>query len=283
MNHYAVENLFGIEGLNIAWYGIIITFGMILGFMLALRRCKKTGVEPDHLYNLVLWLIPVCILCARAYYVLFEWEQYKDNLLSVFQINKGGLAIYGGILGGVAVVLIYCKVKKLSFWSLADTLIPSLVLGQAIGRWGNFVNQEAYGNLITNPDLQFFPYGVYIEELGQWHQATFFYESALNTLLLIVMLISIVFFLFIRVDNRILQLLLRLVLIPVIAGVSYEFIRLAGRSDHMLVNLFSKPGLLLQRITTREPDDSMIEVGIASVEAVFDWKPYVEEIRREMK
>ena len=104
-----------------------------------------------------------------------------------------------------------------------------------------------------------------------------------TSFLLIVMLISIVFFLFIRVDNRILQLLLRLVLIPVIAGVSYEFIRLAGRSDHMLVNLFSKPGLLLQRITTREPDDSMIEVGIASMEAVFDWKPYVEEIRREMK
>ena len=122
--------------------------------------------------------------------MLFEWEQYKDNLLSVFQINKGGLAIYGGILGGVAVVLIYCKVKELSFWSLADTLIPSLVLGQAIGRWGNFVNQETYGNLITNLDLQFFPYDVYIEELGQWHQATFFYESALNTLLLIVMLIG---------------------------------------------------------------------------------------------
>ena len=100
-----------------------------------------------------------------------------------------------------------------------------------------------------------------------------------TSFLLIVMLISIVFFLFICVDNRILQLLLRLVLIPVIAGVSYEFIRLAGRSDHMLVNLFSKPGLLLQRITTREPDDSMIEVGIASVEAVFDWKAYVKEIR----
>ena len=100
-----------------------------------------------------------------------------------------------------------------------------------------------------------------------------------TSFLLIVMLISIVFFLFIRVDNRILQLLLRLVLIPVIAGVSYEFIRLAGRSDHMLVNLFSKPGLLLQRITTREPDDSMIEVGIASVEAVFDWKAYVKEMK----
>ena len=102
-----------------------------------------------------------------------------------------------------------------------------------------------------------------------------------TSFLLIVMLISIVFFLFIRVDNRILQLLLRLVLIPVIAGVSYEFIRLAGRSDHMLVNLFSKPGLLLQRITTREPDDSMIEVGIASVESVFDWKAYVKEIREQ--
>ena len=102
-----------------------------------------------------------------------------------------------------------------------------------------------------------------------------------TSFLLIVMLISIVFFLFIRVDNRILQLLLRLVSIPVIAGVSYEFIRLAGRSDHMLVNLFSKPGLQLQRITTREPDDSMIEVGIASVEAVFDWKAYVKEIREQ--
>ena len=102
-----------------------------------------------------------------------------------------------------------------------------------------------------------------------------------TSFLLIVMLISIVFFLFIRVDNRILQLLLRLVSIPVIAGVSYEFIRLAGRSDHMLVNLFSKPGLLLQRITTREPDDSMIEVGIASVEAVSDWKAYVKEIREQ--
>ena len=108
-----------------------------------------------------------------------------------------------------------------------------------------------------------------------------FHRRCGTSFLLIVMLISIVFFLFIRVDNRILQLLLRLVLIPVIAGVSYEFIRLAGRSDHMLVNLFSKPGLLLQRITTREPDDSMIEVGIASVEAVFDWKAYVKEIREQ--
>lgn len=162
MNRYAIENLFGIEGLNIAWYGIIIACGMVLGFALAIYRCRKTGINKEHIYNLALWLIPVCIICARAYYVIFEWDNYKNDLLSVFEINRGGLAIYGGVLGGVAVALIYCKVKWISFWSLADTLMPSLVLGQAIGRWGNFVNQEAYGNQITNPSLCFFPYGVYL-------------------------------------------------------------------------------------------------------------------------
>lgn len=135
---------------------------MVLGFALAIYRCRKTGINKEHIYNLALWLIPVCIICARAYYVIFEWDNYKNDLLSVFEINRGGLAIYGGVLGGVAVALIYCKVKRISFWSLADTLMPSLVLGQAIGRWGNFVNQEAYGNQITNPSLCFFPYGVYL-------------------------------------------------------------------------------------------------------------------------
>lgn len=102
-----------------------------------------------------------------------------------------------------------------------------------------------------------------------------------TSFLLIVMIISIFFFMFIHVDSRVLRLVLRLVLIPVIAGVSYEFIRLAGRSDNALINLLSKPGLLLQHITTKEPEDDMIEVGMASVEAVFDWKTYVEEIRQE--
>lgn len=104
-----------------------------------------------------------------------------------------------------------------------------------------------------------------------------------TSFLLIVMLISIVFFMFIRVDNAVLKLVLRLLLIPVIAGVSYEFIRIAGRSDNVLINILSKPGMWLQNLTTREPDDSMIEVGIASVEAVFDWKAYVEEITNAEK
>lgn len=102
-----------------------------------------------------------------------------------------------------------------------------------------------------------------------------------TSFLLIVMLISIVFFMFIRVDNGVLKLCLRILLIPVIAGVSYEFIRIAGRSDNVVVNILSRPGMWLQNLTTREPDDSMIEVGIASVEAVFDWKSYVAEIRQE--
>ena len=110
-----------------------------------------------------------------------------------------------------------------------------------------------------------------------------FHKRCGTSFLLIVMLVSILFFMFIRLDSPILRVVLRLLLIPVIAGVSYEFIRLAGRSDNAVVNLLSKPGLWLQGLTTKEPDDEMIEVGIASVEAVFDWKPYVEEIRREMK
>lgn len=109
-----------------------------------------------------------------------------------------------------------------------------------------------------------------------------FHKRCGTSFLLIVMLVSILFFMFIRVDSPILRVVFRLLLIPVIAGVSYEFIRLAGRSDNAVVNLLSKPGLWLQGLTTKEPDDEMIKVGIASVEAVFDWKPYVEEIRREM-
>lgn len=150
MNQYALENIFGIKGFNIAWYGIIIGVAMLLGIALAAYRCRKTKINPDNIYDLALWLIPICIICARIYYIIFEWDKYKNNLWSVFMINKGGLAIYGGVVGGVIVCSIYCRIKKISFLSLADTILPSLVLGQAIGRWGNFINQEAYGNMITN-------------------------------------------------------------------------------------------------------------------------------------
>ena len=189
MSRYVVEDLFGIEGWNIAWYGVIIAMGMVLGVLLAIRRAKQVGLKSDLILDFVLIAIPVAIVCARLYYVVFEWESYKNDLMSVFRIWEGGLAIYGGVLGGLLTAYLFCRYHKFPLFFFLDLAVPSLVLGQAMGRWGNFVNQEAYGNLITDPKLQFFPYGVFIESSGQWHQATFFYESAWNLCLLILMLL----------------------------------------------------------------------------------------------
>ena len=180
MSKYFIENLFGISGLNIAWYGVIISAGMVLGIFLAMYRAKHQGYSQDLILDLMILTIPISIICARIYYVIFEWDQYTGHLIKVFAIREGGLAIYGGVIGGFLTVLFYSRKKKIPLLVLTDLLIPSLVLGQAIGRWGNFMNQEAFGNLITNPQLQFFPYGVYIERLAEWHQATFFYESMWN-------------------------------------------------------------------------------------------------------
>lgn len=188
MNRYAVENLFGISGFNIAWYGIIIAFGMILGVVLASYRARKRGFSSDVVYDFALITLPVCIICARIYYVIFEWEQYATDPIKIFAIREGGLAIYGGVLGGILCAILFCKIKQFPFLQLADIAIPSLLLGQVIGRWGNFTNQEAFGNLVTNPKLQFFPYAVYIDRLSEWHQATFFYESAWNFILMIILL-----------------------------------------------------------------------------------------------
>jgi len=189
MNRYAFENLFGIEGFNIAWYGVIIASGLLLGVLLAMHRAKQRGFKSDMILDFLFLAIPLAIVGARLYYVVFEWESYAGDLSKIFAINQGGLAIYGGIIGGIIAAIIFCKVKKVPFFTLVDLVIPSLILGQAIGRWGNFVNQEAFGNIITNPSLQFFPVAVYIEQLGEWHQATFFYESAWNIVLLCVVLL----------------------------------------------------------------------------------------------
>ena len=121
--------------------------------------------------------------------MIFEWDQYAANPIHALFIWEGGIAIYGSIIGGIVATLIFSKWKKISFWTLADLVAPGLVLGQAIGRWGNFFNQEAFGELVTNPDLQFFPYAVYIERLGEWHMATFFYESVACFLIFLFLLI----------------------------------------------------------------------------------------------
>lgn len=190
MSIFMVEDLFGIEGFNIAWYGVIIGFGMLLGVLLSIYRAKKKGYKSDLIIDFILIALPVAIICARLYYVVFEWEAYIGNPLKMFAIREGGLAIYGGVIGGFLSAVIFCKINNFSVLKLVDLAIPSLVLGQAIGRWGNFINQEAYGTIITNAELQFFPYGVYIDTVNEWHQATFFYESIWN-LVLFVLLIMI--------------------------------------------------------------------------------------------
>lgn len=188
MERFAVHNLFGIEGLNIAWYGVIIGLGMLLGTAFAAWRAKKAGYKTDLIIDFVLFAIPISIICARIYYVVFEWEMYSQDLMKIFAIREGGLAIYGGVLGGLATAIIFCRVNHFPLLKMLDFAVPSLLIGQIIGRWGNFVNQEAFGNVITQTKWQFFPYGVYIERLGEWHQATFFYESALNLILFVLML-----------------------------------------------------------------------------------------------
>lgn len=184
----AIHNLFGIEGLNIAWYAIIVTSGIVAGILLGGFLAKKKGYTFEMLIDLMLLALPLAIIFARLYYVVFEWERYAGDFMKIIAIWEGGLAIYGGVIGALLAALIFSKWKKVPFGDILDIGAPGLILGQAIGRWGNFVNQEAFGNVITNPSMQWFPYGVYIERLGEWHQATFFYESAWNLIVLAVLL-----------------------------------------------------------------------------------------------
>lgn len=189
MSKYLIENLFGVEGWNIAWYGVIIAVGMVLGVSLAIYRVRRQYLKEDLIFDFIIIALPVAIICARGYYVIFEWDSYSGDILSIFKIWEGGLAIYVGVLGGLITAILFCHHYKFPLFRFLDLVVPSLVIGQVIGRWGNFVNQEAFGNLVADPSLQFFPYAVYIDALGEWHQATFFYESMWNICLLVVMLI----------------------------------------------------------------------------------------------
>ncbi len=189
MNRFAVTNLFGIDGLNIAWYGVIIACGLLLGILLGMLRARKRGWSSDLLLDFILLAVPLAVVGARLYYVAFEWAYFAANPIKIFAINEGGLAIYGAVIGGFLAAFLFSRAAKFPFLKLIDLVIPSLILGQAIGRWGNFINQEAFGALVTDPKLQFFPLAVYIQALGEWHQATFFYESSCNMILLAVTLL----------------------------------------------------------------------------------------------
>lgn len=161
--------LFGIE---VMWYGILIAAAVLIGAILAFREARRIDFNEEDLIDLLLYAIPLSILGARLYYVIFSWDYYKNNLIEVFHFRGGGLAIHGAVLTGILVAVIFAKRRKLDFWTIGDITAPSLILGQAIGRWGNYINQEAYGR---PTDL---PWGIIIN--GQKVHPTFLYESIWN-------------------------------------------------------------------------------------------------------
>lgn len=197
-----IENLgknLSVFGFEIAYYGMIIAFGMMLALFLVFREAKITGQNVDDYYDLSIVVILFGVIGARIYYVIFQWSEYKDHLISVFYIRNGGLAIYGGVIAGVLSGFIFSKVRKLSFFKLFDTGILGLLVGQIVGRWGNFFNREAFGGYTNN----LFAMQIKLDEVGgvisesvrshikvvdgiQYIQVhpTFLYESMWNLLLL---------------------------------------------------------------------------------------------------
>ncbi len=139
-----------IFGFEIAFYGITIAAAMLAGLWIAMRTAKKTGQNPDLYFDMGMLAIFCALIGARAYYVVFAWENYKNNLLEIFNLRHGGLAIYGGVIGGAVAVYMFARMKKQKFLQLADTASVGLVLGQIIGRWGNFFNREAFGGYTDN-------------------------------------------------------------------------------------------------------------------------------------
>ncbi|MFZ5352690.1 MAG: prolipoprotein diacylglyceryl transferase [Bacillota bacterium] len=165
---------FEIFGISIRWYGILISLGMLLGILMAYREAKRQGYNPEIIIDLALWCIPMAVVGARLYYVIFEWNYYSNDLLQIFNIRGGGLAIHGGLIAAVVTGYIFTRVKKISFREVADITAPSIIIGQAIGRWGNFINGEAHG---VPTDL---PWGIMVD--GVKVHPTFLYESLWNFL-----------------------------------------------------------------------------------------------------
>lgn len=141
-----VPKRFEIFGIEIALYGVIIGIGMLLSLMLIAKVAKKSGQNPDYYWDMALVTIITGVVGARLYYVVFSWDSYKDDLLSILNLRQGGLAIYGGIIGGALAIIAYTKYKKYSIPLALDTVVPGVALGQILGRWGNFFNREAFGD-----------------------------------------------------------------------------------------------------------------------------------------
>lgn len=176
--------------LGISWYAILIVAGILIGLAYCTYEARRLRLPQDTIIDFLLYAIPLAIICARLYYVVFRFNMYSEDILSVFNLREGGLAIYGGVIGGIIAARLAAKKHEVSVWTILDVVAPALVLGQAIGRWGNYINMEAYGLRISEPYLQFFPFAIEIPvgDVWYWHMATFFYEFCWNVLVFALLL-----------------------------------------------------------------------------------------------
>ena len=178
----------------IRWYGLLIASAVLIGVTLSQYLAKRRNVDPNLVGDLAIWLVIGAIPCARLYYVLFEWEQYAQRPEDIIAIWKGGIAIHGAILGGLVATIIFARLQKVSVWLLADLVVPSLILGQAIGRWGNFFNSEAFGRPTDLPWKLYIPPQQRPPEFINYDffHPTFLYESLWN-LMVFAILITLFF------------------------------------------------------------------------------------------
>ena len=170
------ETIFQYGWFRLKWYGVLIAAAVLIGINLSMRLGKSRNIDSESIADLAICLVLAAIPAARIYYVIFEWQTYSQRPADIIKIWEGGIAIHGAIIGGTIAAIIYAKFKQVSFWQLADIVAPSLALGQAIGRWGNFFNSEAFG---SKTDL---PWAVYIPQQNGYFHPTFLYESIWNLL-----------------------------------------------------------------------------------------------------
>ena len=172
--------IFSLGPLTVHYYGLIIATGLMLAVLYCCKRSAQFGLKEDDILDGVLWVTPFAIVCARIYYCAFSWQEYAANPISVLYIWNGGIAIYGGVLGAVAGIAVFCKIKKLKLATVLDVVLMGFLIGQSIGRWGNFFNREAFGA----PTDSFFRMGLYntLAQSWEYYHPTFLYESVWNAI-----------------------------------------------------------------------------------------------------
>lgn len=194
---------FSLGPLTIRWYGLLIASAVLIGVTLSQYLAERRRVDPNAIGDLSIWLVLAAIPCARLYYVAFEWPSYADRPGEIIAIWKGGIAIHGAILGGAIAALIFARLRRIPFWQLADLVAPSLILGQAIGRWGNFFNSEAFGAPTNLPWKLYIPLrNRPVEYSGfDYFHPTFLYESLWNVM--VFGLLMVIFFRSTKPNSRI--------------------------------------------------------------------------------